>query len=120
MAYCPNCGKEVNENQDVCLNCGRSLNFAQKKLVVQEEGSTIGYAVLGFVMPVVGLVLFLIWLETKPKASRSAGIGALVGVISSVVLSIVMFILFMILMSLGYMSYENYYEFMIRMMTVII
>ena len=26
MNYCFNCGKKVNENQDVCLNCGVNLS----------------------------------------------------------------------------------------------
>lgn len=30
MKFCPNCGKEVGENQDICLGCGRALkNTAQ-------------------------------------------------------------------------------------------
>ena len=26
MKFCPNCGKEVGENQDICLGCGRAVN----------------------------------------------------------------------------------------------
>ncbi|MFR2340382.1 MAG: hypothetical protein ACLS7X_14010 [Mediterraneibacter gnavus] len=36
---------------------------------------------LGCCIPIVGLVLFLVWKDTKPKTSKAAGIGALVGVI---------------------------------------
>lgn len=28
MKYCPNCGAELSENQDVCINCGKILNNA--------------------------------------------------------------------------------------------
>ena len=31
MNYCFNCGKKVNEVQDVCLNCGVNL---RKKLIM--------------------------------------------------------------------------------------
>lgn len=30
MKYCPYCGKEVTEDQDVCLGCGRKLNNPTK------------------------------------------------------------------------------------------
>ena len=32
MKYCSNCGKKVNENQDVCLNCGIALKKQPKNL----------------------------------------------------------------------------------------
>jgi uncharacterized membrane protein YvbJ len=115
MPYCANCGTQARETQSVCLNCGKSLNFSQNKKVIEEETSTTGYAVLGFFMPVVGLVLYLIWLETKPKAARSAGIGALVGVISAFVFSILITILFVLLVTMGYLHYDNFFDFMNNM-----
>lgn len=39
---------------------------------------------LGCCIPIVGLVLFLVWKDTKPKTSKAAGIGALVGLIIAV------------------------------------
>ena len=36
--FCSNCGKELNENQDVCLNCGVSVkkmnNNNNNKIVI--------------------------------------------------------------------------------------
>ncbi len=45
---------------------------------VTDSGS-IGWAVLGFFIPLVGLILFLVWRTTKPNCAKMAGIGALVG-----------------------------------------
>ena len=45
---------------------------------VYDSGS-FGWAVLGFFIPLVGLILFLVWRKTKPKSAKNAGIGALVG-----------------------------------------
>ena len=39
------------------------------------------WGLLGCCIPIVGLVLFLVWRDTKPKTSKAAGIGALVSVI---------------------------------------
>ena len=49
-----------------------------------------GYAVLGFFIPVVGLILYLVWKDETPLRAKSAGKGALIGVITGVVLSIVL------------------------------
>jgi hypothetical protein len=50
------------------------------------EGDTFGWAVLGFFFPIVGLILYLVWKDDRPKASLSAGKGALVSVVVNVVI----------------------------------
>ena len=45
-----------------------------------EEGS-YWWGLLGFFIPIAGLVLFLVWRTSLPKSSRGAGIGALAAVI---------------------------------------
>ena len=102
MAYCPNCGTMVRDDQDVCLSCGKSLKSGSLKRAVQEETSTALYAVLGFFIPIVGLILYLIWKDERPRASASAGKGALIGFI----VGIISYILFIILLSMsGLMMY---------------
>lgn len=56
--------------------------------VVTDSGS-FGWAVLGFFIPLVGLILFLVWKQTKPKCAKMAGIGAIVGFVLGIVMSIV-------------------------------
>ncbi len=82
--YCANCGTEVKPDQDVCLECGHRLK-EQPSRNVRVEGDTLGWAVLGFFFPLVGLILYLVWKEERPRASLSAGKGALWGVIIQVV-----------------------------------
>lgn len=60
----------------------------QQQQNVQDSGSA-GWGVLGFFIPLVGLILFLVWKDTKPRSAKSAGIGALVGVIVSFVFGII-------------------------------
>ena len=45
---------------------------------------------MGCCIPIAGLILFLVWKDTKPKTAKAAGIGALVSVIISVVYYIIM------------------------------
>ena len=56
MAYCPYCGESVRDDQDVCLACGTELR--DLKEVFDEDGSQIGWGILGFFLPLVGLILF--------------------------------------------------------------
>ena len=53
----------------------------------------IGWGLLGCCIPIVGLVLFLVWKDTKPKTAKAAGIGALVAVILGVIWYILVIVL---------------------------
>ena len=48
------------------------------------------WGLLGCCIPLVGLILFLVWKDNKPKTAKAAGIGAIVGVVLCVVYYIVM------------------------------
>lgn len=51
------------------------------------------WGLLGCCIPIVGLILFLVWKDSKPKTAKAAGIGALVCVIAYVVMYILMAVL---------------------------
>ena len=51
------------------------------------------WGLLGCCIPLVGLILFLVWKDNKPKTAKAAGIGAIVGVVISVVSYILMMVL---------------------------
>lgn len=76
MAFCKNCGAQIDDRAVICPNCGVSQDT--KPPVVDNGG--FGWGLLGCCIPLVGLILFLIWKDQKPKTSKAAGIGALVGV----------------------------------------
>lgn len=62
----------------------RAAPYAPAAASVQDSGS-IGWGVLGFFFPLVGLILFLVWRTKKPKCAKVAGIGAIIGFVLSVV-----------------------------------
>lgn len=70
-----------------------ALSYDRKSAVIPTDAPSFGYAVLGFFLPVVGLVLYLVWREQTPLRAKSAGKGALCGVITNVVLSVLLVIL---------------------------
>ena len=98
MAFCKYCGAQIDDNAVVCTSCGASQSTAPA--VVDNGG--FGWGVLGCCIPIVGLILFLVWKDTKPKTSKAAGIGALVSVILGVVIYIVTFALGFAGMAMGY------------------
>lgn len=51
------------------------------------------WGLLGCCIPIVGLVLFLVWRDEKPKTARAAGIGALVSVILSILCYVGVFVM---------------------------
>lgn len=53
------------------------------------DSGSIGWGVLGAFIPLVGFILFLVWNSSKPKSAKSAGIGALIGIILDILIFIV-------------------------------
>lgn len=51
------------------------------------------WGLLGCCIPVVGLILFLVWKDQKPRTAKAAGIGALVSVIVGVIFYVIVFVL---------------------------
>ena len=77
MAYCRNCGAEINEYALTCPKCG-----AQQRTEPSASPAEGGFlwGLLGCCIPIAGLILFLVWKDTKPNTAKAAGIGALVSV----------------------------------------
>lgn len=87
--FCKNCGKEIDDKAAVCIHCGVATHT--KPSIVDNGG--FGWGLLGCCIPIVGLILFLVWKDTKPKTSKAAGIGALVAVICWILLYVLIFVL---------------------------
>lgn len=59
----------------------------------ENDSGSFGWVVLGFFLPIVGLILYLVWRDQKPLSAKKAGMGALVSVITGIVLSVLWFII---------------------------
>lgn len=92
--YCNNCGKEIDDHAVACPNCGAAVsNFSSDHIdpSVTDNGG-IGWGILGCCIPIVGLVLFLVWKDTKPNSAKAAGIGALISVCITVIYYIIVIV----------------------------
>lgn len=88
--YCRNCGAEIDDKAVICPKCGVAQNDVQ---TAGADNGGFGWGLLGFCIPLVGLILFLVWKDTKPKTSKAAGKGALISVIVGAVLYVLLVIL---------------------------
>lgn len=88
MAYCKNCGAQIDDKAVICPKCG----VAQAGTVTEPDTGNIGWGVLGFFLPLIGLILYLILQDTRPLTARMAGKGALISVILGLALTVMLFI----------------------------
>ena len=84
--FCRNCGKEIDDKAVVCPHCGVATG---KTAANGDDASSVGYGILGFLFPLIGLILYLVWKNEYPLRAKSVGKGALIGVIVSVVVGII-------------------------------
>lgn len=105
--YCRYCGKQIEEDARFCPYCGsaqqeeRQAPPPQQRYVDPNDAPSGGFAVLGFFIPVVGLILFLVWQDTMPQRAKSCGKGALTAVIVDVALLVLAFIAFAVFAAIG-------------------
>lgn len=81
MKYCSHCGKEIMDAAVVCPGCGCAV---PRTPTIDDEPST-GLNVLSFLIPIVGLVLFILYHEKAPTKAKAIGKWALISVIVGVV-----------------------------------
>lgn len=133
VEFCPYCGGNSFENGDY-----QQTNYVQNQAYYQpyqnypgypyyqypaynqnyqypQKKGSFGWAVLGFFIPLVGLILFAVWNNDRKGDAKMAGIGALVGFITTIVLYIVFFAITMIIAFSAVSDYQendyqDYYE----------
>lgn len=141
MKYCPNCGAQTADTAAFCSNCGVRLEqsnggdpsyppqnaqqydprFAppygqqpyerQSAPSASQDTGRLIYGVIGFFIPVVGLILYVFWKNERPLDAKRAGRGALISVILSVLFSIAGAILAFVLAANGVIDGDINYNF---------
>ena len=114
MNYCPNCGSSLQPGANVCVECGAKIpqntapvmnqsppnqshqpyqppNHPQYNGYNPRDPGGFGWGLLGFCVPLVGLILFLVWQDDKPNNAKAAGTGALISVGLTVFFYILLF-----------------------------
>ena len=94
-----------------------TYNYSGADYQPSSDTGSAGWGILGCCLPLIGLILFLVWKEDKPRSAKSAGIGAIIGVVLCVISILLLFALGIGLGALGIAEgeidlseFENYLE----------
>lgn len=112
--FCTNCGAQCGEGQKFCPSCGQSLsssgspsgigntppspapgqnyNYNPNTSNTADNGG-FGWGLLGCCIPILGLILYLIWKDNKPKTAGAAAKGAIVGVVCGIAGCVLIFVM---------------------------
>ena len=85
--YCKNCGREIDDKAVICPKCG-----VPQEVKPSDEGG-FGWSLLGCCIPIVGLVLYLVWKNEKPKTAKDSIKGGIVGFVLIVLYYLFIFVL---------------------------
>jgi len=96
IMFCKNCGQEIDNNADVCIHCGVATDKSESHFNKMDVPSHLP-GIAGCCFPLVGIILYFLWKDEKPKSAglvikwTLAGIG--LGIVGSIlyVLFIVLF-----------------------------
>lgn len=110
---CNYCGSKVKDDANYCPNCGEKPNTTKKNKLKEDNSEVVVvdsllkkekvddssdlfvlWGILGFFAPIVGLILFLVWKDEKPKDAKASGIGALIRAGLILFTLIIVFIMF--------------------------
>ena len=85
MKYCKNCGAQIDDHAYICPKCGVKADNPNAN-----DSGSFGWCVLGFCIPLVGLILYLVWKDSQPENAKKAGMGALISVIAGVIIYVIL------------------------------
>lgn len=91
---CQHCGKRIPEKSVGCPYCGKIISKQYSRPssdYYHKNDSGTGWGILGFLFPLLGLILYLVWKEDYPNRASSVGAGAIVGFVISILISIISF-----------------------------
>lgn len=73
--FCKNCGKEIDDKSYVCPYCGIKTDTDKAEKTDENSGSRAGWGILSFLIPLVGLILFLPGNKIARKRQKCAALA---------------------------------------------
>lgn len=91
--FCSKCGKEIRDEAVACVHCGCKIENRKISFAHSNDAPSTGFAILGFFIPLVGFILYLVNKDTAPLKAKSAGKGALIGFCVGFALTLISYII---------------------------
>ena len=89
----PHNGPQTYEYNSEKTSDHQTYNYSGTDYQPSEDSGSAGWGFLGCCFPLVGLILFLVWKDNKPRSAKSAGIGALIGIVLFIAVTALFFAL---------------------------
>ena len=89
----PQTGTQTYEYGANKASGNQTFNYEGPEYQSSNDSGSVGWGFLGCCFPLIGLILFLVWKDNKPRSAKSAGIGAIIGAVIFVVLTALLFAL---------------------------
>ena len=85
--FCPNCGEEVSQLAEICPKCGVRVKNTSS-VAGGEDRPNIAVNLVSFCcIPILGIIMYFVWKDSKPRAAKSALIWGLVAIVIWFILS---------------------------------
>lgn len=122
MKYCYQCGAPIEDGANFCQNCGTAQKQPQYNQYNQynqypqnpqpakpaaEDKKSFLIALLGFFIPLVGIILYFVWRDETPLKAKSALKGAIISIILAVLLTVLLLALSAFVVSKGVVSSDG-------------
>ena len=84
---CKHCNQEVDRNMKYCPYCGEEIN---------NDHSSFFIALICFICPIIGLILYFMLYKEYPLKARSAAKGAIISVVLNIIITLLLYIIYII------------------------
>jgi hypothetical protein len=84
--FCSTCGSVIKQEAEICPECG--VRQMAPLPVVSQDGADFFIKFVTFIFPIIGLILYFVWIDTKPRAAKEVGKWAIISVVTMVVVII--------------------------------
>ena len=94
LVHCRECGEMISETAPTCPKCGANQrpSGSASSGSVDLDPST-GLNILSFLVPLVGLILYLVEKDKSPRRAKACGKWALIGFVVSIIFSIIIVVI---------------------------
>ncbi len=97
MKNCKYCGAQIDDAAVFCTTCGANQNQASSTVVVTDapakSESYVWWTVLGFLIPILALILWAVWKDSEPQKALAIGKGGLMSLsLNSPIIGLVIYL----------------------------
>lgn len=100
MKYCDECGAKMKDNAKICKECGflastDTEDSSENDTFKEKDKFSVAWEWFGFLTPLIGLVLYIVWRRDLPCRAYSVGKGALFAYIVRLILGVLLLIVYL-------------------------